>query len=760
MTAGKISWRWLLSAPALFLTAGVAAPFFDADHFGERISKALEVSLGRKVKIGKVRFTVFGGLGFTVSDVEIAENPAFGIEPITQLTPDGSLDARLQLRSLWTGKLQLASVRLNSPIVNLVKGDSGHWNFESVLAPGLVASLPRIEVRDARINFKFGDTKSVFYADNVDLDAIAGSSGAAGWEVRFSGEPGRTDRAARPYQQSVSGRGRWRPDRVDFDLEMGKSALSEISALIFGRDVGIHGTVATRVQLAGPPNEIRINGSLQLQDLHRWDQMPMKGDGWPLDFRGRLDLGAQRLEIESQSPVMPFTVRYRVANYLIEPRWALGLTWNRFPAEPLVAIARHMGAPLPPDVKLAGTLEGAVSWSGWENLQGQIAFHDAAVAFPNSPPVEFDEAKVLFDGDRIHLEPALARAAESEASLEADYRLTSQEFQLDVASDSMTIAAIRTHAARLPAPLLEALSSGVWRGKLRYRRGPSIAEGWSGQIQLARAEIALPGLAQPLRVRSAAARLDGAKLWVDKLVGRVGATELSGDYRYEPKAAHPHRFRLIIPAIDAAGLERLLMPTLRRERGFLARTLGFGRPEIPAWLATRFMDGTVQIGELSAGDTTLSQLKMRIRWDGVHVELRNMEANTENGVLYGAAFVDLTGHEPSYRVNFQADSVDFKGGKIDADGVIRTSGTGAELLARARAEGSFSGRELNFCKNASGCYRLEWPKLRFTELQLSIGPDLYIGRGATQDDGRLLLQLSNGSKSMRMTGTLAQLVVE
>src|SRR5436305_279764 len=83
------------------------------------------------------------------------------------------------------------------------------------------------------------------------------------------------------------------------------------------------------------------------------------------------------------------------------------------PTAPLLSLARHMGAPLPADVKLAGTLDGAVSWSGWENLQGQIAFHSAALTFPDSPAVEFDEAKVLFNGDRIHLAQALARTADS-----------------------------------------------------------------------------------------------------------------------------------------------------------------------------------------------------------------------------------------------------------------------------------------------------------------------------------------------------------
>src|SRR5439155_3152975 len=161
-----------------FLIAGVAAPFLNADGFAGRIGRSLEASLGRKVKIGKVRFNLFGGPGFTVSDVEIGEDPAFGIEPIARLdSPDGSLDARLQLKSLWSGKLQWASVRLNQPIVNLVKGSSGHWNFEPMLTPNLVSVLPRIAVRDAHINFKFGDTKSIFNIENVDLEAVARASG-------------------------------------------------------------------------------------------------------------------------------------------------------------------------------------------------------------------------------------------------------------------------------------------------------------------------------------------------------------------------------------------------------------------------------------------------------------------------------------------------------------------------------------------------------------------------------------------------------
>jgi hypothetical protein len=759
MMARRIPWRLLAAGVAAILAAVIAAPYFSADRYGKRISEALEASLGRKVTIGKARFDLFPGPGFTIENVEIGEDPAFGVDLFAFVD---SLSARVKLSSLWTGKLEWASLSLSNPSVNLVKADSGHWNFEPLLNPKVVSALPKLEVRDfGRINFRFGDTKSIYYIGNVELDAVARRDGS--WDLQFSGEPARTDRAAPLFRQSLTGKGRWRQDGVNFDIELARSALSEISSMMFGRDVGVHGTVSSRVQLAGPPNDIRITGRLQLQELHRWDQMPMKGEGWPLDFHGRLDVATQRLEVESTAEnlgLMPITVRYRVADYLSKPRWAVGLSWNRFPAEPLAAIARHMGAPFPEDLTLAGSLDGAVTWSGEGSLQGQIAFHDAAVSLPNSTAVRFDQARLLFNGDRIELEPALATTGESEASVDASYRWTTQELDLNVSSESMTIADIRSHAARLPAPLLAALRTGVWKGSLRYRRGPDIAEGWSGQVQLNRAEIPLPGLAEPLRVRSASARLDGAKLWVDRMIARIGAIDLQGDYRYEPGAVRPHKVRLSIAKADASELERLLAPALRRDPGFLARALGIGKAEIPEWLAQRFVEGTVDIGTLTIGDTIVSGVRSRVRWDGARIEFANAEAHLENGSGYGRLRVDLLGRTPSYRLDYHADSVDFKGGKVDADGVIETSGMGRELMARLRSEGSFTGRGFDFCRSATGCYRLEGSRLRLTELQMQVGSELYIGRGSTQDDGRLLLQLSSGAKQMRITGPLAQLVVE
>jgi hypothetical protein len=67
-------------------------------------------------------------------------------------------------------------------------------------------------------------------------------------------------------------------------------------------------------------------------------------------------------------------------------------------------------------------------------------------------------------------------------------------------------------------------------------------------------------------------------------------------------------------------------------------------------------------------------------------------------------------------------------------------------------------------RSVAGSYNLAWwqsaPRLRLTSLNLRTDDETYTGRGATQEDGRLIVLLSNGSREMRMTGSLARLKIE
>ena len=195
-------------------------------------------------------------------------------------------------------------------------------------------------------------------------------------------------------------------------MRVDRAALGEVTALLNGQDASVHGTLSSRVHLAGPLNNLGITGRLDIGDVHRWDMMPGNSQGWPLDISGRLDLINQQLELHSASAgsgTLPLAVHFRATDYLSQPHWALALNWNRFPVSPIMELARHMGAQFPLKLELTGTMDGAIGYSGEGSLQGALAFHDTALTTPDSPPVRFEQAHIILDRNHARLTPALVR---------------------------------------------------------------------------------------------------------------------------------------------------------------------------------------------------------------------------------------------------------------------------------------------------------------------------------------------------------------
>jgi len=760
------------AAAGLFSMACIAAPYLNVDQFGKRLQTSLEGALGRRVELSQVHFSLYKGPRFSVGSVTIHEDPGIGIEPIAYVQDSGSLEVVPGLWPLLRGRFVISSIRLDGASINLTKsgpaGDPGRWNFTSFVNRSVMSSVPAIHIRNSRINFKFGDTKSVFYLTETDLDIAPPSSRGKGWSVYCSAKPARTDRSAQGLGSfTLSGHWFLAPERVDMNLELDRSGLGEITALVRGQTGNIHGTVSSRLHLGGPIYNIGINGRLTIEDVHRWDLLPPQGQGWPIDVMGRLDLTSQQLELQSSSAANttpPLTVRFRATDYLAQPHWAVAVNWNRFPVAPLMDLATHMGAEFPPKLKLSGSMDGAIVYSGEGSFQGQLGFHNAAVTIPDSPPVGFEEAYVIVDHGHIRLSPALVHTADqAEAQIEADYAMGQQTLDLTISTEAMKVASLRSQVALAAVPWLEQVASGQWGGQLHYHWQPDRA-GWTGRLELSDAQIPLPGLADPLQLASARAQIDGPRVVLDQIDAQAGKVAVTGSYSYEPKEARPHRLRLRIEELDAADLEAELMPTLRHSTGLIARALG--RTTVPDWLKERAIDGTVQIDDLGLAGSHLQNVRARLVWDVTHVELDNLQAKLDRAAITGRLAINLRGSRPSYKLTGKVKGLTWQSGKVDAEGTLETSGTGDELLANLTSEGTFTGSALDFgtiapWRSVSGSYNLAWsPRLRLTGVNLKMEDETFTGRGATQEDGRLIIQLSSGSKEMRMSGTLARLKLE
>jgi hypothetical protein len=214
-------------------------------------------------------------------------------------------------------------------------------------------------------------------------------------------------------------------------------------------------------------------------------------------------------------------------------------------------------------------------------------------------------------------------------------------------------------------------------------------------------------------------------------------------------------------------VEAELLPTLRRNTNLIARALG--RPMVTDWLRQRSLDGTVQIDDLVLAGAHLENFRARVLWDEARVQADGIQTKLNGAAVTGKLDVNLRGSRPNYKLTAKVKGMAWQGGKVDLDAALDTFGTGTQLLTNLNADGTFSGTNLDFTglaplRTAAGTYNLSWwqagPRLRLSALSLRTNEDTYIGRGATQEDGRLLVLLTSGGKEMRMTGTLAKLKIE
>ena len=766
----KRLWRWLLIALLVVVAVGVAAPRVSADRFRPRIQAALEAALNRPVHLGAVHLNLFTGPGFTVDDVLIDDDPTAGIEPFAHVE---HMQARIRWASLFAGNLGFSSLRLDAPSVNVVKIPSGAWNLQPLLdrhsqtGAARHGAVPDIQIRGGRIDLKFGDTKSVFYISDADVDVYPNENGEV--VIRFSGAPARTDQASQSFGE-LTARGLLQSgsngeNQLSMGVHLDRTAISELARLFHGSDLGVHGYVLANATLSGPLSKLEITGNVNVSDIHRWDLMPAPGEGWTLNYRGLLNLNSHHLELASlATPAQPdpVSVEFRLDDYLAAPKWSGNLQFRELPAASLVETARHFGAAFPPGVQVEGKVEGGIGYSSLSGIGGQLTLAGASVKFPQGGSAQVDSAQVQISNGKVVLAPSDIETEDGQsAQIEGEYAFDNSRAAFRISTRQLAMSA--THLLdTAPIPVIEHLRQGSWKGWISYQKIANTRGVWSGQYDLQNAVVEIPGLALPVRLASASAQITADGFQVTRMRGRAGTVTFEGDYRYDESAAHPHRLRIVIPELQLVDIESLLLPTLYRNAGFLARA--FRRDQaLPKWLEERDADVSLQVVNLMNGDLALGDFTAHGVWRGPSITVANVEWHLDNMHAAGKMSVNLARAEPSYALTGTVENFDYRNGQLDIDGELETRGMGPALLLNLRSKGTFEGRGIMLAPDAdvrevSGSYRVSAlygvPQLLLSNVQVLQGADTLVGQGASQPDGHIVLELASGRKQVRLTGML------
>lgn len=293
---------WILGAVvALILLVIILIPFlFDANRFRPEIESRLSQSLGRTVKIGDLKLSLFSG-GVRADQISISDDPAFSQQPFVAAK---SLTVGVEMMPLLLHKeLRVESLTLNDPTVRLLQSSSGKWNFASLgsksspskgdaSSPDL--QIQKLEIANGRLEVGGSSGKTQAYTDvslkasNVSyknsfpfsLSAKAPGNGS----IKLEGTAG-------PINQADTSR---TPFTGDVDVQN----LDLASTGFMGQDSGLSGTLDYKGKLNSDGKILHSDGKATATKLRLVKNGSAAQQPVDVDYHSQYDLVREQGAIE------------------------------------------------------------------------------------------------------------------------------------------------------------------------------------------------------------------------------------------------------------------------------------------------------------------------------------------------------------------------------------------------------------------------------------------------------------------------------
>jgi AsmA protein len=129
--------RWVIAVVAavavVIVLVGVIPLFINADIFRPKVEDELSSSLGRKIALGHLSFSLISG-SLVAKNISIADDPAFAATPFLEAK---KLHIGIELRQfVFHHQVQITSFTVDSPAIHLIHAQNGTWNFSSLGSAG------------------------------------------------------------------------------------------------------------------------------------------------------------------------------------------------------------------------------------------------------------------------------------------------------------------------------------------------------------------------------------------------------------------------------------------------------------------------------------------------------------------------------------------------------------------------------------------------------------------------------------------------
>lgn len=771
--------KWVIALAivvAIILAVIFVLPaLIDVNNYRGRIQAELQSRLGRPVALGEMHLSIVP-LAFRADNVVIGEDANFRTgRPFANAQ---QLQVEAKLWPLLHGNVEIDSLKLTRPDVELVRNTQGVWNFASLGQPPQAAPAPQAKQPPAQApapqqpappqpqpqrkltlsNLAITDglvaitdqqkrqPRTVY--DHIDLSAqdfapdkafpltvTAHLPGQGTQQVKLDGTIGpvnNSDIAATPF---------------DGALDMDQASISAVQKFLnVPALAGTEATLSGSVKLKSEGGAMRSNGTLKLADV----KIHNVALGYPvaMEYDVADNLNTDELQIgkgDLKLGKTPVSIAGTVNMHGTPSQLNLRVKAGNIGIQEIARLASAFGVAFNPGAEIAGTLNADISATGAANkpaLNGTINASDLVITGKQlKQPVQVSQVQLAMTPQQIRSNPFQAKTGGT--TVAAQFALSNY-----TAPHSTIDATLRTVNAQLGELLDIANAYGVsgvdgmqGNGAVSldvHAVGPTSdanAMTFSGTGALRNATLKMPSLGRPLAVHNADVQFTRNGAALNNFSGTLGSTNATGQLSLANFSAPVVRFTLNADKVIASEWEQMFAaqpaPAQPKTGRLQLVTPAYAAtPAEPSLFNKMTGGGVITAATVIYNALTLNNVHSNVTLNRGIVQLAPVTAQVYGGQQTGSIVLDMRTTPATYTVNTQLQ-------KVDANQLLSSISSLKQTLygmLAANAKGSFTSTAgSDVAKTLNGTVNLDLTNGRLANVDMlyqlaSIGRFLSYGK--------------------------------
>ncbi len=725
----------------LVLVLAVIPRFLDVNNYRGKIQAELQNRLGRSVALGDIDLSLLPP-SLRVKDVTIGEDPRFGAGPFAKAQ---ELAVRVSLIPLLRKEVEIQSLRLINPEIQLICSRDGTWNYASLGQNPANARMPKasqttsatdlslahLEIQNGRVRLRDELKKTQNTYDNIDLivnDFAPGKPFDVNAAVHIAGKGDQQIQV-----QGIAGPMAHGNAMIPFN---GTVALKQISIADLSHAAGISalngysGVLSGSLKANTESGVIHSDGSLRIDDV----QIQNTKLGYPitLDYglgddlktgvirieKGTLHLGPTAVTITGSLATTPTPVQIDVH-----------LATQAASLSEIARLAAAAGVALSAGADIRGNLDADITASGAVSspaLKGSIRVNGFEIAGGQlKQPVSMPQIQLSLTPTSISSGPFMAKTGNTRLNgqfILKDYSARVPTIQATLSTNDADVGELLSMAGAYGVSAVEGFGGSGQLSLSLNATGPvknASDLAFNGSGTLRNATLHTPSLTKPLKVKNADLKFSQNSVTLENVAASLDQTDARGNLSIRNFVSPQIQFALNIDKLDLAALQQIIAtpaaPMKRAESRFVPGAYAGNTASEPGLMTRAVGSGTITVALLKYDQLVLNDVRSNVTLDRGVIRLAPIASGVYSGQQSGEITLDTRQNPTTVAVNVKMQKVD---GNRLLSSVSSIKDTLYGLLA-ANANARFSvGGSSNFAQSLNGKLSLDLSDGRLAKVDL------------------------------------------